>query len=246
MSFHGLFWVRVLVMATPIRQSAFRAIVVSLPGIALIPLVITPPEGIPPALLMVNPALMVLILGFLGAATAERSGLIAEWILGAPIVWKRLWLGLVIGLLAGITAAAADQLLAPHWQTPETAIPTLLESTGALPLAVGILYGGLTEEVMMRFGLLSAALWALLKFLPRNAAIWLAALFAGLLFALGHLPAVLASGTDLTAPLVARILGFNTALGLLYGLLYARKSLFAAAAAHAGTHLGVFCLSLLW
>ena len=70
-------------MTTPIRQSAFRAIVVSLPGIVLIPLVITPPEGIPPALLMVNPALMVLILGFLGAATAERSGLVVEWILGA-------------------------------------------------------------------------------------------------------------------------------------------------------------------
>ena len=72
-------------MTTPIRQSAFRAIFVPLPGIALIPLVITPPEGIPPALLMVNPAVMVLILGFLGAVTAERSGLIAEWLLGAEL-----------------------------------------------------------------------------------------------------------------------------------------------------------------
>ena len=233
-------------MATPIRQSAFRAIVVSLPGIALIPLVITPPEGIPPALLMVNPAVLVLILGFLGAATAERAGLVAEWILGAPIVWKRLRQGLVVGLLAGVIAAAADQLLAPQWQDPEATIPTLLESTGTLPLAVGILYGGLTEEVMMRFGLLSAALWALLKILPRTPAVWLAAIFAGLLFAVGHLPAVVASGAELTAPLVARILGINTALGVLYGLLYVRKSLFAAAAAHAGTHVGVFCLSLLW
>ena len=232
-------------MTTPIRQSAFRAIAVSLPGIALMPLVITPPEGVPPALLMVNPALMVLILGFLGAATAERSGLVAEWILGAPIVWKRLWQGLVIGLLAGLVAAAADQLLAPHWQTHETAIPTILESTGALPIAVGILYGGLTEEVMIRFGLLSAVLWALLKFLPRNATVWLAALFAGLLFAMGHLPAVVASGADLTAPLILRILCINSALGLLYGLLYVRKSFLTGAVAHAGTHLGVFCLSLL-
>lgn len=233
-------------MATPIRQSGFRAIVLSLPGIALIPLVITPPDGIPPALLMVNPAIMVLILGILGAATAERSGLVAEWILGAPIVWSRLRQGLLIGVLAGVVAAAADQLLAPHWQDPEAAIPTLLESTGALALAVGILYGGLTEEVMMRFGLLSAALWALLKFVPRNIAVWLAAIVAGLLFAMGHLPAVVVSGADLTLPLVARILGFNTALGVLYGLLYVRKSLFTAAAAHAGTHIGVFCLSLLW
>ncbi len=151
----------------------------------------------------------------------------------------------MIGLLAGIIAAAAGQLLAPYWQTPETAIPTLLESAGALPLAVGILYGGLTEEVMMRFGLLSAALWDLLKFLPRNAAVWLAALFAGQLFAMGHLPAVLESGADLTAPLILRILGINTALGLLYGLLYVRKSFLTGAVAHAGTHLGVFCLSLL-
>ena len=166
--------------------------------------------------------------------------------IGGGIVWKRLRQGLVIGLVAGVIAALADQLFAPYWQSSEVAIPTLLESMGAPPLEVGVLYGGLTEEVMMRWGLLSAILWALLKILPRSPAVWLAAIVAGLLFSMGHLPAVIASGAELTTPLVARILGFNTALGVLYGLLYARKSLFSAAAAHAGTHIGVFCLSLIW
>ncbi len=233
-------------MASPVFSPAVRAFALALPGIALLPFVMEPPEGIPAALLMVNPLVLTLIMCLAGAATAPRLGLSAEWILGSRFDLAILRQGLAVGVVAGLLAAVIDQFTAPIWQTADLAIPTLLDSAGPTQLILGGLYGGLTEEIMLRWGLLSLLLWALAKVLPREAALWIAVIAAAFLFAAGHLPAVLASGAELAPALLVRILGLNAALGIVYGLLFVRKSLGAAMSAHFGTHLAVFLLGSVW
>lgn len=233
-------------MAPPVFPTALRAFALALPGIALLPFVVEPPEGIPAVLLMVNPLVLTLVMCLAGAATAPRLGLSAEWILGSRLDLAVLRQGLVAGLVAGLLAAVIDQASAPLWQTTNLAIPTLLDSAGPMQLIFGGLYGGLTEEIMLRWGVLSLLFWALAKALPRRAALWIAVIAAAFLFAAAHLPAVLASGAELTPALLVRILGLNAALGIIYGMLYFRKSLGAAMAAHVGTHLAVFALGLVW
>lgn len=233
-------------MTPAVFPTALRAFALALPGIALLPFVVELPEGIPAVLAMVNPLVLTLVMCLVGAATAPRLGLTAEWILGSRVDLGILRQGLVAGLVAGLAAAAIDEAFAPVWQTADLALPTLLEGAGPMQLLLGGLYGGLTEEIMLRWGVLSLLFWLLAKALPRGAALWIAVIAAAFLFAAAHLPAVLASGAELAPALLIRVLGLNAALGIVYGLLYVRKSLGAAMAAHAGTHLAVFALGLVW
>ncbi|MBS0123281.1 CPBP family glutamic-type intramembrane protease [Thetidibacter halocola] len=61
-------------------------------------------------------------------------------------------------------------------------------------MLIGVLYGGLTEEVMLRWGLMSLlAVW-MLCLMSSARAIWSATLIAALAFAATHLPAVMHRG----------------------------------------------------
>src|SRR5690606_6794648 len=62
-----------------------------------------------------------------------------------------------------------------------------------LPMVTRVLYGGVVEEIMMRWGLLSLLALAALKLgVARPGALWVGNLGAALVFALGHLPALFA------------------------------------------------------
>lgn len=193
------------------------------------------------AVLLGNPLLLLLAAVLVGAALAHRVGLrsvLAGTAAAAGLprtLWRAAAAGLVLGLaLAGVDAAIAPQL-GPRWQQLAAA-----GGSGAA-LAVGLLYGGVAEEVMLRWGAMSLLAWVLLRVAgPRRhaMAMALAAVLAAALFGAAHLPA-LAAQVEPTPALVARTLLLNGAAGLLYGWLYWRRHLEAAMAAHAATHLGM-------
>jgi len=125
------------------------------------------------------------------------------------------------------------------------AAPAQLESVGTqiqIPLAPKLLYGGITEEVIMRWGLMSLLVWLPWRFLqkrsgaPRSRYFLIGALVAAVLFGVGHLPAAVAMGVELNAPVLTYIVIGNTIPGLLFGLLYWRLGLEAAFLAHALAH----------
>jgi membrane protease YdiL (CAAX protease family) len=74
--------------------------------------------------------------------------------------------------------------------------------------------------------------------------VWLAIAVSALMFAAGHLPSasVLLGGLDV--PIVAFVMGANTAFGLLFGYLYWRHGLESAMIAHAMAHLVSFVANL--
>jgi len=125
------------------------------------------------------------------------------------------------------------------------AAPAELQALGAqlqIPLAPKLLYGGVTEEILMRWGLMSALIWLLWRFLqgrvgrPRTAYVVGGILIAALLFGLGHLPAVVAMGGKLSTTVVAYVVVGNALPGIVFGVLYWRWGLEAAILAHALAH----------
>jgi hypothetical protein len=111
------------------------------------------------------------------------------------------------------------------------------------PLFARMLEGGITEEVLLRWGLMTALAWLAWRFLQgrrgavRPALVWVAIVASAFVFGLGHLPLAfhLAGGLDLT--LVLFVTGLNAAFGMLFGYLFWRWGLEAAMIAHAAAHL---------
>jgi hypothetical protein len=118
---------------------------------------------------------------------------------------------------------------------------SLIGDPGAIDLwkrALAVLYGGFTEEVLMRFVLMTTVVWVLMK-LSRvrvaKASHYLIAIgVTALLFAIGHLPVVSALG-GLGLLSVTRVLLLNTMGGIVFGYLYWKEGLEAAIVAHLTT-----------
>ena len=151
-----------------------------------------------------------------------------------------------VGTGCALAVLALDAASRP-WMPPELdewakEQPRTLGTT-----ASGILYGGITEELLMRWGLLTLLTWAGTRAVgnadsgPSPAVVWSAITLTALIFGAGHLPAT-AAVAPLTGPLVARALVLNGLFGIGAGWLYWRRSLEAAMAAHATGHV-VFALA---
>ncbi len=172
-------------------------------------------------------------------------------------IWPRLRpevsLAVSFGALGGILVLLLDVALAPFvaQDLPQSAIgatdPTVANVLAYAP--VRFLYGGITEELLLRFGLMST-----LAFVgwyvtgrrsdgPGPGVMWAAIVIAAVLFGIGHLPA-LAQSVSLTPALVARTVLLNAIAGVIFGWLYWQRSLEAAMVGHATFHVPLVVLSL--
>ena len=186
-------------------------------------------------------ALIVALAVWSGIALSRKLGLRApaiEATLSAGDVWAALKPQLVAAASVGAAVAVLLVVLA-RVAPPEIA---KLGQAFDIPLAAKLLYGGVTEEVIMRWGLMSAFVWLPWRFiqrrsgLPRDTCVIAAIVCAGLLFGAGHLPAVAAMGVPLTSSVVIYIVFGNALPGMLFGALFWRKGLEAAIIAHALAH----------
>ena len=104
-----------------------------------------------------------------------------------------------------------------------------------------LLYGGITEELLMRLFLLSLVAWLFGRWwktaagMPSPGAFRAAIVVVAVLFGLGHLPATAAIAA-LTPGLVGRALVLNGVAGAAFGYLYWRHGLEAAMAGHMSAH----------
>ena len=100
-----------------------------------------------------------------------------------------------------------------------------------------VLYGGIAEEVLMRFGLQTALCAGLNYALAGGAGtvtgsvMWAAIALSALAFGAGHLPAMRGL-VPLTGAVVIRTVILNSLGGLLFGWLYWKHGIVAAMAAH--------------
>jgi len=194
------------------------------------------------AILLLQPSLLLFAAVAVGIALAERTGLVSLLLRRSRGQALRADGGgwgqaLFLAALAAAVAAAADLVLRRLSPASFTGIPRLDDVT--LPGRVmALLYGGVAEELMIRFGLMTLLLWLGMKLLRGRRPpwlVWLAIVLASLAFAAGHLPALVGM-TQPDTVLILRIVALNGALGLLYGWLYASRTLEHAMLAHMATH----------
>ncbi|GAB4355653.1 MAG: CPBP family intramembrane metalloprotease [Cyanophyceae cyanobacterium] len=117
-----------------------------------------------------------------------------------------------------------------------------------IPLLARVLYGGITEEVLIRWGLMSFLAWGFWRLLGRRSgrglaiAIALAILLSALVFGLAHVPAVAIALNPVPPAIVAYITLGNAAFGLVAGVLFWRYGLEAAILAHMLAHLVAYAI----
>jgi Type II CAAX prenyl endopeptidase Rce1-like len=194
------------------------------------------------ATLLLNPLVLLVAAALLGATLAHRVGLrsVLAGTAAPGDLLRAVGRAAAWGFGLGLVLAAADTAIAPHlgpmWQQTASAAPM-----GIAAVTTSVLYGGVAEEVMLRWGVMSLVAWLLVSALggrAHAAAMGIAIAVAAGVFAAAHLPA-LAAQIELTPALIVRTLLINGVAGLLYGWLFWRRHLEAAMAAHAATHLGL-------
>lgn len=192
-----------------------------------------------------NAAQSAVLLGaavVIGAALAPKVGLTAPGFQALtsggsivealrPQLWPGLWGGLAGGLVLWLFTANAPGVLAE------------VQTRFSVPAVVRVLYGGITEELLIRFGLMTVLLWALGRWGPTGAGVPSAAFayaaigVSALLFGAGHLPSVWALAGPVSTNVALYVVLANGAFGLVAGWLYWRFGLESAIVAHALAHL---------
>lgn len=226
-----------------------------LPGIAAVSILVIPsllgnrPGPMPIWVMSVaaglQSAVTLALAVWVGLVLKQRLGLRSP--VFQALVASRPWLGelrsqIPPGFLGGLIGAAVLVLVAKF--TP----PSLLAIQGKMEpfhIVARVLYGGVTEELMLRWGFMSCVLWLLWRFMqrsdgpPNTMYTLLAIAVSALMFGLGHLPAALALVGTLTTDVVAYVIVGNAAFGVIAGYLFWTYGLESAIIAHAITHLAL-------
>lgn len=190
-------------------------------------------------LTMVQPALLLALALWLGQRFAPRLGL-GTPLLDAVATGTPLLVRLRPRLPAIIAVAVLCAALLTLWGW--LVVPLLFGDSAMVqfetPLLTRLLYGGIGEEILLRWGLLSALAAAGLRLgLQRGGALAVAALLSSLLFGAGHLPLLALMAPGAPGWGAAAVVVANALPGLLFAGLFIRHGLEAAMLAHAGAHL---------
>jgi len=212
-------------------------------------------SGSPEMLILLSqvPTFILIIIALvIGFFTAHKVGLKSavihpnvreksksEWIKGIK-------LAIILGSIAAIVLRGFDYLLLPF--LPD-GIKELIHPYNAIEFLGALLYGGIVEELLIRFGFMSLLVLVLWKLFDRKAAkpanwVFILAIFVStLLFALGHYSAT-ANVTEMTGFIWFRMIVLNGFAGVFFGWIYWKHNLELAMLAHMSTHIVMNLLML--
>ncbi|WP_435152156.1 CPBP family intramembrane glutamic endopeptidase [Haladaptatus sp. DFWS20] len=152
-------------------------------------------------------------------------------------------IGVGVGVVAALLTLTLD--FAFTLLFPVELLTTLVTGTSSsifdvlAGIPVRLLYGGITEELLLRYGFMTLVVWGFSKLTggerPSDRVMWAAILVSAVVFGLGHLPA-LSLGASLTSVAVVQTVLLNAIAGVGFGWLYWRQSLETAMVGHASFH----------
>ncbi|NNF27717.1 MAG: CPBP family intramembrane metalloprotease [Gemmatimonadetes bacterium] len=190
-------------------------------------------------------SLMAVGLVAAGTWAAPRVGLEAPWFsailrgegLGLSYAVAQLPAALILGGLG--TAAFLwlyYRIFRPRMAAE--AVSRTEELRNSMGLVGRLAMGGVAEELMFRWGVMSVLAWLVISVggLPSVLGMWVAIVVSGVLFGVGHLPGVAAAGISITRVIVAAAVVLNGLVALVFGWLFWQYGLLAAIVAHALVH----------
>lgn len=247
------------------RRSGLYLLAAGLAGVLSLLLVpfetIAPVAGFSPlalrAVAIIQPAVLTVLFVLVGNALAPRVGL------GAPLVEAltdgKPWLP-VLARQARPAAAGAVAVALILTAYSLVLVPSMIKESeseafarfvaNGPPLATKVLFGGITEELITRWGLMSLFAWTGWRLIRRpaivpNRVFWTALLVAACLFAAGHLPLLFALMPDAPLWAVVAVLAGNALPGAIFGWLFWKHGIESAILAHASAHVIATVLLLL-
>jgi len=221
------------------RAAVIKALAAGTPGLLAIVFLVPSLPGIPPLALAINPMALLFLASVAGAKCAPRLSLRSSLLYSDLLPLRILATMLAFAMATGCLFGTLDHLSAPLWRTASSELQSLLEASNPSSIILGLLYGSLTEEIILRWGLMSFVAAVASRIIEVRAAMIVGIWVAAILFALGHLPSVLMLDSSPSLGVYVRTVSLNLGAGLLFGFAFLRVSLEAAFVAHAGVHLGV-------
>ena len=180
-----------------------------------------------------------------GTALAPKTGLEAPWFaavshgegLGLGEAAAQLPAALIVGGVSTVVFLLLYyKVFRPRMVAEDVARTEELRNS--MGLLGRLLMGGVAEEVMFRWGVMSVVAWLAVGVvgMPASLGMWVAIVVAGLLFGLGHLPGAMAVGVKITKLIVTMAIALNMVVALAFGWLFWQHGLLAAIIAHAMVH----------
>ena len=196
---------------------------------------------------LIQPAILLALAVLAGVALAPKVGLsapAAEAAASGGPVWPALKPQIVPGIIGGLLGGGAIVAAAVLWK-PFLSAETVerIAAFGRLvPVPTRLLYGGITEELLLRWGMMTLLVWAAWRLLqrreggPKPAYVVAAIVVSSLVFGVGHLPVAYLILPEATAALTLYVIVANSVFGLIAGYLYWKRGLESAMIAHMLTH----------
>jgi uncharacterized membrane protein YuzA (DUF378 family) len=148
--------------------------------------------------------------------------------------------GIIGGLVGGIVLTAIQ--FCAKFLLPSDFVMKAETLSSSTPFLTRILYGGITEELLLRWGMMTLLVWLGWRVFsqgqgePSTLCFVAAIALSAFLFGLGHLPLVFVLGTQVTISVITYVIVGNSVFGLIAGYLYWRKGLEAAMISHIVVH----------
>lgn len=195
---------------------------------------------------IIQTLIMVLLMSFAGAALSLRTGLNASlldsFLQGQAVMGnvQRIVLPVLLYTLGGLFVFFVLYYGLVSCILDEATLQIMRKIRATLGLDGCILYGGVVEEILGRWGLINIIAFFGILFAGQKSVsvIWVAILFSGVLFALAQLPVYLAAGCPRNRRFIYTMLLLNIWQAILFGWLFWQYGLIATIVAHMIFHLG--------
>lgn len=193
-------------------------------------------------LTLINPTILLIVAVVIGTVLHDKVNLtvpaISGWLRGnvsRQQILAQIKSGVTWGIISGITIVGITAIFASYISDEFSEIGGKFK----LSIITRFFYGGFTEEILMRYGLMTLFVWATSKVFRAltNTVYLVGIILAALIFAAGHMPlAFVALSQPPSSALLIFILTANAIPGIIFGWLYWKRGLEAAFVAHMFAH----------
>lgn len=191
---------------------------------------------------MIQPFLLGLLGIWIGQSWAPKVGL--RSLVYEKTDWKRsvakdfkkaLPVAILSGVGLGVFFIGFD-----FWMAPVLEFTGQIQAPTISSFLMALLYGGIAEELMLRFGFMTLLVYLFTRFGKSTSTVpyALAIFISAFLFALGHYGAT-AAVTEMTSLVWFRMLLLNGLGGIVFGWLYYKHHLEAAIVSHMSAHVAM-------
>jgi membrane protease YdiL (CAAX protease family) len=195
-------------------------------------------------IVLINPTILLLLAVLIGTLLFDKVGFYVPTIssilkIEEPKIKfiEQIKFGVLLGLLTGILTTLIGLIF-------KNSIPQEFIDIGnkiKITTIARFGYGGITEELLLRFGFMTLVVWLIFKIKKNlnSSTYWTGIFIASILFAVGHFPVVFNAVQSPTISLLTYVLIGNSIAGLFFGWLYWKKGLEAAFIGHIFAHVAM-------